>query len=175
MKKLSIFVVFILILCSGCQIGNLKLTLENATATPTMTITPPTPSPTEIPTSIPTPTPSPKPSSDEIVAAKGILAIKTLLKNPESLQINGIKIWSGIGVYFDVSAQNGFGGMNRQMYFAMDNVEDSPFPDFECYHVKKYNILVVNFKELNFEDQNYPDLSNGEVQKIISLTKELEN
>lgn len=81
----------------------------------------PTPMLTQNPTQISMPSPSPTPENSmlEKVAARGILALKKVLKNPDSLQVHEITGQSNLDetwAYMDISAQNGFGGMNREIY-----------------------------------------------------------
>jgi hypothetical protein len=114
-------------------------------AKPTLALTPflslsPTPTPipsftpTPIPTSTPTLAPTPSPiqtlqpyTREEQLAAKGILALKKTLKNPDSLQIHEVTHWTDeqiIGEFvdeIDCSAQNGYGGMDRTNYIFTTN------------------------------------------------------
>jgi len=71
----------------------------------------------------------------EINAASAIKALKGILKNPESAQIHSIKArdYKDTGAFsytfqIDISAQNGFGGMNREYYYIdvyLDGTVDS--------------------------------------------------
>ena len=72
------------------------------------------------------------PTEEEKLAIRGIKALKNKLKNPESLQIHEITCWSESGnlhIDLDVSAQNGFGGMNRG-YYTVDENNGKSVPEF---------------------------------------------
>lgn len=74
------------------------------------------PTTTEIPTEPPL-------TEVELAAKYSLEYLQTLAKNPESLQVHEIKYAYGDGESFDyafsvdISSQNGFGGMNREMYY----------------------------------------------------------
>lgn len=77
-----------------------------------------------------------EPEEKSIIAVK---ALRTALKNPESLQVHEIRYEdktkdgkTSVSVYIDYSAQNGFGGLNRNValiidgeYFCSDSKADT--------------------------------------------------
>ena len=72
-------------------------------------------------TPVPTATPSPTLSDDEYntYAAVFVIALKGMMKNPNSVEIHHIKVMEYKGkqyIVIDFSAMNGFGGYNRESY-----------------------------------------------------------
>lgn len=73
------------------------------------------PTTTEIPTEPPL-------TEVELAAKYSLEYLQSLAKNPESLQVHEIEYMYGDGELYDyaftvdVSSQNGFGGMNREIY-----------------------------------------------------------
>lgn len=77
-----------------------------------------------------------EPEEKSVIAVK---ELKTALKNPESLQVHEIRYQdktkdgkTSVSIYIDYSAQNGFGGLNRNValvidgeYFCSDSKADS--------------------------------------------------
>lgn len=83
---------------------------------------------------------------EEKLAAKAMDKFKEGLRNPESLQIHALKSWKGGGKTFinaDLSAQNGFGGMERKVYTFDEDLFYSEEPtgttgtDVDIEHVEK--------------------------------------
>ena len=90
----------------------------------------------------------------ETIAVDCILNYQSMLKNPDSLQVHEIR-WSEndlvdgmIFIYLDVSAQNGFGGLNRSIarfgvenqeiqYQGNDNDDDSSWAEFIAEAIKE--------------------------------------
>lgn len=74
------------------------------------------PTTTEIPTEPPL-------TEVELAAKYSLEYLQTFAKNPESLQVHEIEYMYGDGELYDyafsvdISSQNGFGGMNREMYY----------------------------------------------------------
>ena len=66
-------------------------------------------------------------TNEEKACAKSIIALKNLLKNPESLQPLHYYVAMGEGYFifnFEYSAQNGFGGANRALAIVTNNTTD---------------------------------------------------
>lgn len=84
---------------------------------------------------------SKKLNENERIAYDSIIHLKNYLKDPSSLQIHSIQVSEyGIMCAIDYSAQNGFGGNNRDVFVAYYNIDDQFEED--CY------ILQDAFKDL---------------------------
>ena len=95
----------------------------------------PEPTSTPEPTSEPTPEPTPQPTDMEICAEYAISELKDNLKNPSSLVVNhlyGVEAEEGYIYSIDYSAENSFGGSDRDTFFIHVN------PIENGYSIKKY-------------------------------------
>jgi hypothetical protein len=130
MKKMFAVLIVLTLLFTGCEYQlmitkvpdktPLSITLD-FTISPSATVTIES---TLSPTPEPTPTPIPY-TIEEKTAARGIMALLKVLKNPDSLKIHRIVYWyeveepKDLHVEIDMSAENGFGGMDRTIYSIM--------------------------------------------------------
>lgn len=151
--------------------------LAQPTTTPTASLTPtPTLSLTPTATETPSPTPSPTPTvqpytAEEKVAAKGILAILKVLKNPDSLQVHHVSGSSYNGttlIFIDLSAQNGFGGADRKTYgIITPAVKQTDLPSWVD---TEFNVTVVEYeKGLDFSAKTVVEtmLDTTRVMEIV--------
>ena len=84
----------------------------------------PAPTPTPKPKATPTPTPRPRNYTVSQCYDKAVAYLKSRLKNPSSLQVHSYRYSEGDDAYtfyIDYSAQNGFGGYNRETYMCTVN------------------------------------------------------
>lgn len=115
--------------------------------------------PTPGPTAKPTATPKPTPTTDEYntYAAIFVAAIKGTRKNPSSLQVHWIKVMEYKGdsyIVINFSAQNGFGGYNRETYsfiFELGHISLSgDSSDYDMYENHKDDFRTV--RSLDVDD-----------------------
>lgn len=109
-------------------------------------------------------------SAYEKIVVDQLDILASIMKNPESMSVLEIRDFKGYGTYhgvstntyFEVSAQNGFGGYNREWYQIMDSDELTGDEIGDIYTVGKYVIIKLEGK---------PYQNNGNVkvnhEKII--------
>ncbi|MPM77950.1 hypothetical protein SDC9_124960 [bioreactor metagenome] len=99
----------------------------------------------------------------EYAALIAINNLSSILKNPQSLQVHSIYYCKVIGVgstleddenyigfILDYSAQNGFGGMNRDKYY--DVIDYTKFSRPYLYLNPEFYLLSDNARELDYDD-----------------------
>lgn len=104
----------------------------------------------------------------EKIAVNLIDSIRDILKNPESLQIHSMeccKFYDGESDYhfkIDLSAQNGFGGMNRKTYY----IETSN-GKFQQYDLDEF---IMSLEASNYKSNYHVLQKQLDVDKILRLS-----
>lgn len=114
MKRVIILLVTVVLICAACQ-------MPPSTPAPTLS-----PSPTSIPVSTPSPY-----SYEEEIAAKGILAIKKQVANPDAMEVYKIAYYydrngnKDLHINYDCTVEDRTGKLVRTYYQVMNSYEFS--------------------------------------------------
>lgn len=178
LAPILVLLVTVLIITLGNAQKGLSLLAQptmaaTATAAPTQE---PAATATPTPTSTPSPTPTPVPYTDEEkVAAKSVLAIRKVLKNPESLQVHNISFYcekDWFDGFIDMSAQNGFGGMDRKTYSIQkalkQQIDEATWLDTEFGLI----VLDMNYYGMQHDFQKKDDYHKKiDIERVMALVE----
>ena len=99
-----------------------------------------------------------------------------VLKNPESLQVHHIRFYSEgdlVDGIIEISAQNGFGGMDRKTYSCM--TVQTPNPDGWHWYDKEFGITITDMEhygvKYDFDRDNdyHKELDKDRVMELVKI------
>lgn len=105
------------------------------------------------------------PSEELKIAVNGLSAIRKKMKNPDSMQLNSVKQATSslfpdgyIMIYYDITAENGFGGSDRKLFWVTNFESDA---NTYVYWDYEYKVSVAI------------DVKDNNIYKTTSLDKKL--
>jgi hypothetical protein len=104
-------------------------------------------------------------SREEYFAAKAIEGLLGVLKNPDSLQVHSVYINDNT-VKLDVSAQNGFGGMNRDTYYV-------PVKDDGSVDLYQFDDIFQSIQSIAWVNSGAKKLDSKKILEIVQSGADL--